>query len=214
MPRPIKFEYAKRPAFRDASLFLIVCEGRGTEPVYFRFFEGVSSRVKVVPVPSGQTGSSPENLIPVAETKLQELNFSNESDRLWFVIDTDRWRNQIRNLRDYCANNKLGDVVQSNPCFEVWLYHHFTKTVSPAELDVCSKWKPFIPQIINGGFNPLIHPVLIEDAVANARENYRGVGDTPVLGSTQLWNLGESLLALIKKDLDKIKASFLKRKVI
>lgn len=39
MIRRIK-EYAKREPSRDAHKIYIVCEGKGTEPYYFSFFEG------------------------------------------------------------------------------------------------------------------------------------------------------------------------------
>ena len=41
MPKPIKFTYEKKAPFRDAFLFIIVCEGTNREPDYFRFFDGM-----------------------------------------------------------------------------------------------------------------------------------------------------------------------------
>ncbi len=75
MPKPIKFIYEKKAAFRDAFLFIIVCEGQNREPDYFRFFDGISSRVKIVPVRSGH-GSAPRLLIEKAIVKEIELDAS------------------------------------------------------------------------------------------------------------------------------------------
>jgi hypothetical protein len=62
MPKPIKFSYAKKVPFRDAFFFIIVCEGTNREKEYFQFFDGISSRVKVVSVAS-RAGSAPKLLI-------------------------------------------------------------------------------------------------------------------------------------------------------
>lgn len=211
MPKPIKFEYTKKDAFRDASLFLIICEGSSTEPSYFRFFEGISSKVKVIPVPNSNNASSPAKLIDVADNAKAEVNFSNESDRLWFVIDTDRWRQQIRELREHCAAINNHEVIQSNPCFEVWLYYHFTAEPPPAALTACRQFKPHLPTLINGGFNAGIHPVFIEEATVRAKAQYQAEGYTPKQGCTQVWELGESLLGIIKKDIDEVKNTYRQR---
>ena len=59
MPKPTKFTYEKKEAFRNAFYFIIVCEGQNREPDYFRFFDGISSRVKIVSVESDGGGSAP-----------------------------------------------------------------------------------------------------------------------------------------------------------
>ena len=41
-------EYKKKAPFRDATLFVIVCEGQKRESDYFDFFDRLSSRIKVV----------------------------------------------------------------------------------------------------------------------------------------------------------------------
>ena len=41
-------EYAKREPSRDAHKIYIVCEGKGTEPAYFSFFEGLSSNLQLL----------------------------------------------------------------------------------------------------------------------------------------------------------------------
>ena len=65
MPKPIKFSYEKKAPFRDAFFLIIICEGKNREPQYFSFFNGLSSRVKVIPIESGG-GSSPKWLIEKA----------------------------------------------------------------------------------------------------------------------------------------------------
>lgn len=208
MPKPIKFTYEKKEPFRDAFFFIVVCEGKNREPDYFRFFDGLSSRVKIVPVES-DTGSAPKQLIKNAINKEEELDAKAERDRVWFVIDTDRWREQLHEIRQECNNHPHWSVAQSNPCFEVWLYFHAKTTLPNLEnIALCKSWKPYLPTIIQGGFNPDFHPIAIETAILNSKASYMENGYFPEPASTQLWKLGEELLPLIKKDLDRLKEKF------
>lgn len=208
MPKPIKFTYEKKAPFRDAFFFIIVCEGKNREPHYFRFFDGMSSRVKIVPVESG-VGSAPRLLIENAIAKEEELDANAERDRVWFVIDTDRWNNQLHEIRQECELHPHWKVAQSNPCFEAWLYFHAKAELPTLEnMSQCNNWKPYLPIIIQGGFNPDFHPIAIETAITNSRASYVANGYLPEPGSTQLWQLGEELLPLIQKDLDNLKEKF------
>lgn len=209
MPKPTKFSYEKKEPFRDAFYFIIVCEGQNREPDYFRFFDGISSRVKIVSVESDGGSSAPRKLIERARAKEEELDARAERDRLWFVIDTDKWKAQLHEIRKECAAQRHWSVAQSNPCFEVWLYFH-VKAGAPALQDItqCKNWKPYLPTLIPGGFNPDIHPIDIEVAIANSKAAYVATGYEPQPGSTELWRLGEELLKLIKKDLDVLRSRF------
>lgn len=209
MPKPTKFTYQKKEPFRDAFYLIIVCEGSNREPEYFRFFDGLSSRVKVVPVESREGESAPAKLIANALAKTEELGATSESDTLWFVIDTDRWRAQVHHLREECEHHPGWNVAQSNPCFEVWLYYHVKNTLPVlAHIDRCNNWKPLVAKIIKGGFNPDFHPVAIETATGNAKDNYREEGYLPQSGSTQVWQLAEVLVPLIKNELEMLKQKF------
>lgn len=208
MPKPISFSYEKKPPFRDAFLFIIVCEGSNREPEYFRFFDGMSSRVKVVPVPS-ENGSAPKLLIDLAIEVEKKLDANSERDRVWFVIDTDRWRQQLHLIRIECEKHPHWKVAQSNPCFEVWLYFHAKAQLPVLEkIDSCNNWKPYLPTVIQGGFNTANHPVAIETAILNSKAAYQSTGYFPNPGSTQLWELGEELLHMLIRDLEQLKPKF------
>lgn len=208
MPKPIKFIYEKKQPYRDAFFFIIVCEGRNREPDYFRFFDGISSRVKIVPV-DNSNDSAPKLLVEKAMLKEEELDAKAEKDRVWFVIDTDRWGQQLHEIREICNQHEHWRVAQSNPCFEVWLYFH-AKAQLPeiGDISQCNIWKPYLPKIILGGFNPDFHPIALEMATDNARASYNATGYFPNPGSTELWQLGEELIPLIKKQLDELKSRF------
>lgn len=208
MPKPIKFEYEKKAPYRNAYYFIVVCEGQNREPNYFNFFDGISSRIKIVAVQS-EGASAPNRLIEKAFAIESKLGTNNEIDKVWFVLDTDRWKEQLHTIREECTRHLNWKVAQSNPCFEVWLYFH-AKAQAPSldNIDQCNNWKPHLPVIIKGGFNTDTHPIAIETAISNSKFLYQSEGYFPSPGSTQLWQLGEELLPLIKKDLDKIKDRF------
>jgi hypothetical protein len=75
-------------------------------------------------------------------------------------------------------------------------------------IDQCKIWKPYVGALIKGGFNADMHPIAIETAIDNARNAYVANGYLPEPGSTPVWQLGEALLPLIKKDLDGLKERF------
>lgn len=208
MPKPTKFSYKKIEPFRDSFLLLIICEGQNREPDYFSFFEGLSSRVKIIPVKSDH-GSSPTQLMSKAEEVEEKFAVDPIDDKVWFIIDTDRWGKQLHEIRTACNNRAYWNIAQSNPCFEVWLYFH-VKEMLPEGKDIstCGFWKPFLAKLIEGGFNSDFHPVAIELAVQNARKNFTSTGYFPDPGSTELWKLGELLLPLIAKDLNELKQKF------
>lgn len=209
MPKPNKFIYEKRETFRDAFYFIIVCEGQNREPDYFRFFDGISSRVKVIAVQNIAGQSSPLQLIENALRKEEELDARSSNDQVWFVIDTDKWRAQIHQLRKECEHHQNWFVSQSNPCFEVWLYYHAKSTKAILhQADKCKTWKQHVHQVITGGFNPDFHPVAIAEAIKNAKANYEETGYLPLVGSTQVWQLAEQLIPVIAKDLEALKDKF------
>jgi hypothetical protein len=208
MPKPI-LSYEKQVAFRDAFYFIVVCEGRHTEPNYFRFFEGISSRVKIVAVENIDGQTSPTKLIFNALEKEKELDASAARDQIWFVIDTDRWRHLIRDLRKECKNKTHWKVAQSNPCFEVWLFYHVKKEVPKLDfIHECNNWSPLVHSVFQNGFNPQLHPILIDIATQNAKAAYRAKGDTPEPGSTQVWQLAEKLLPLISGEIEELKERY------
>jgi|SRR5688572_19967960 hypothetical protein len=208
MPKPIKFSYEKKAPYRDAYFLIIICEGKNREPQYFRFFDGLSSRVKVIAVES-EAGNSPKWLIEKAKEIELKFDLDPDRDKIWFVIDTDRWRNQLLEMRQECENNKNWDVAQSNPCFEVWLYFHAKSEVPNLnDISQCNNWKPHLPKVIKGGFNSDFHPVAIEMATQNAKKAFTCTGYFPDPGCTEVWKLAEEILSVIQKDLNRIKSQF------
>lgn len=196
--------YTKKAAFRDAKLLVIICGDSKKEPGYFEFFNGISSRIKVRPVPSEGGKSAPNHLLNKAEEESLKPDFR-KTDEIWFVIDTDRWRKHINTLRDVCAKKQNWEVAQSNPCFEVWLYFHFKKNLPDiAVVKNCQQWKTLVNNIKKGGFDPAVHPLKIKNAISDSEKNYKETGYFPSIGSTQVFRLGKKMMPFIEKELREI----------
>lgn len=196
--------YTKKEAFRDAVIFIVICEGEKREPGYFKFFDSLTSQLKVLVFPSEDGKSAPNHMINNANETLKKLNSDEGAYELWFVLDVDRWKKHIHSLQKECNNRKYWNIAISNPCFEVWLYYHFKNNLPDvSNLSNCSVWKQIVDKCVNGGFDNTNHPTLINSAIKNSKNNYNEAGYIPEVGSTQLHKLGEKIFKLIKKVLSK-----------
>ncbi len=184
-------EYKKKKAHRDATLFLIYCEGAKREAQYFKYFEGRSSQIQIE-INTNPSQSAPKALLQRAlERKKQKAIRPNDS--VWFVVDTDRWGAQLRELHQECSTRKNWSVAQSNPCFEVWLARHFSKQAPRNNEERCSAWKAYTASLTSGGFDSKRHPQFLLTAISNAKNNAQRTGFEPHVGNTDLWKLGEAL---------------------
>lgn len=220
-------EYGKREPSRDAHKIYIVCEGKGTEPDYFAFFEGLSSNLQVITIPPTD-GTDPLKLMERAKQVLigDEREYTVEyehGDTVWFVIDTDEWEKQgkITPLREFCADKNAfipesldevkaytaWNVAQSNPCFEIWLYYHFyDEKPNDEDAEEYASFKEYVDGTISGGFNFDKDPVRLEDAIANAEKNY-AKDENGLLQqySTAVFILGKEIDGFVKANLKKLR---------
>ena len=98
--------YEKQAPSRDARKVYIICEGKGSEPDYFGFFEGLSTNLQLIVIPP-EEGTDPLKLKALAERTLlvETRKFTIDymaSDSIWFVVDSDTWEEEgkIARLRD------------------------------------------------------------------------------------------------------------------
>jgi hypothetical protein len=134
-----KLSYQKKEPWRDATIFIIVCEGSETEKKYFDFFHLLTERIKVYPVPSTDGMTAPKYLFNNAENAYAKYSSDGGKVELWFVIDVDRWVKQIHELHNECSTKPDWNIAISNPCFEVWLNAHFEPQILPlVKTDQCS----------------------------------------------------------------------------
>ncbi len=198
MPLLNKLKYKKKKPWRDAKLFLIICEGERREFQYFNYFDGLSRQLKIIPIPNCEGKSAPKHLQVNAEKAVQEFDDGGDYE-LWIVMDVDAWKKQdLHDIQTFC-NEKNWSVAISNPCFEVWLYFHFEKKQLEADrLNQCKTWKGIVNTLGNSGFDSAYHPALLATAIQNAQSNYDDEGYFPKVSSTQVYRLGEKIYPLVK----------------
>lgn len=220
-------DYGKREPSRDAHKIYIVCEGKGTEPDYFAFFEGLSSNLQVITIPPTK-GNDPLKLLERAKQVLLDDNRKytidyKQGDTIWFVIDTDTWEKEgkIAPLRKFCSQQNTDipryfdeikpynawNVAQSNPCFEIWLYYHIYES-KPILDDVYkyTSFKEYVNNYISGGFNFEKDPTRLEDAITNTQKNFSASEEgMPLLFASEMYQLGAEIQSFVKKDVAKLR---------
>ena len=224
-------DYTKQLPNKDARKLYLFCEGEGTEPDYFTFFKGLSSNLEIITLPP-ESGTDPLKLMELAKSKLLEddSRFIMDylaNDSVWFVIDTDTWEKEgkITPLREFCVANNTAflekltevkpynawNVVQSNPCFEIWLYYHFYKD-APKQTDIEAhpSFKAFVSSAISGGFDFQNDPVRIETAVDNSKVNFKRNEEGKLdLFSTEVYDLAEIIIPFVQQHLDRLKGKMM-----
>lgn len=169
--------YKRDDPFRDARLFLVVCEGERREPEYFEALGHGSKRLKVCAIsainkdtPNHTTGSSPKWLLNRLVNYIEQEGVNPKTgDIIWLVLDVDRWEDKtIRALASDCQDAGWGIAI-SNPCFEVWLFMH-VKDIVAARSNTCQEFKSELPKITKGGYNLKKFMAFVPDAIVRARD--------------------------------------------
>ena len=210
--------YQKIELLKEAKKVYIFCEGEVTEVKYFKYFKGLSSNIDIIPIPNDNGKSDPLKLKQNADllffgnkTNPPKFHLNEvDTDEIWFVIDTDEWNegNKIQQLKEYCISkntiNNKWSVVQSNPCFEMWLYFHFNE-IKPTDADVAQfgTFKEYVNDKIKGGFDNRSMPIELESAIINSLTNFEYSNDQPMLYSTDVHKLGEVIIPFVKTQMDK-----------
>jgi RloB-like protein len=98
--------------------FLIVCEGKKTEPYYFKSFRVPKAVVAI----EGAAGD-PTRLVNSA----YKLANEDEYDQVWCVFDRDEGAWTAQNFNNALQNAKTYGfhIAYSNECFELWYILHF-----------------------------------------------------------------------------------------
>ena len=127
--------YRRQSGNRQQPIILIVCEGRETEPRYFRSLQVAfrirGMRVEVVPGSDGR--GSPGRILKTAllHQKERQLDLSND-DEAWCVFDTEQ-EGTHPDLQDVIerASRAHIQLAVSNPAFEYWYLLHYECTNRP-----------------------------------------------------------------------------------
>ena len=109
--------------------YLIVCEGKKTEPNYFnglkrRINEKYGNKVDVL-IPNIDVKGTGMNTTSLVKYTQKTVNHANKVyGQVWVVFDKDDYNNE---QFDSAIKNCDYNVAWSNPNFEVWLLAHFKK---------------------------------------------------------------------------------------
>jgi hypothetical protein len=210
--------FERVPPSRDARSIYIFCEGAKRERHYFRYFKELDSRINIeVYELHPHEDNSPLGLLEIAKKCIikskdnpnPKYSFL-ENDEVWIVLDTDKDKTesrqpQIETVKQECAKRDAWFIAQSNPCFEVWLYYH-TLTENPnfEGSGTCTKWKQLVNNLINGGFDSSRHPIFIKNAITAAEKNFHSITGNPGIGSTEVYNLANSIYPLVESKINKV----------
>jgi hypothetical protein len=190
-------EYKRSQEFRDASYFVIVCEGAKTEIQYFENFKTIKQyRVKIRAIAPNENKSSPKWVLDKGVEVVEELDL-NENDQIWFVTDKDRWRFEDLNLIETeCQKKSNWNFVISNPCFEVWLHAHVQDLENLSEDSSCQNLKKEFNQLKkdSSSTNPLQNVRL---AIERAKRTDNSAHFIPDSVRTKVYKLVEELIKRI-----------------
>lgn len=209
--------FERQAPSREAKSLYIFCEGAKREYQYFKYFREIDSRIKVeVNKLNSDDNNSPKGLYKLAENSFvgNKPKFTlEEKDEVWIALDTDPDKSnsreeQIKKIKSNYEGKHNRFVVESNPCFEVWLFFHQNEKVEEFEADdICKSWKQKVNENYNGGFDSRRHPVFIEEAIRNAELNFNAdENGKPLKGSSEVYLLAKNIFTVVKKKRTKAKS--------
>jgi hypothetical protein len=142
----------RRPPFRDPKpCILVVCEGRATEPEYFKGFAKACRNPRVTVRIAPEHGV-PRTIVEAArdrkdeaENRAERENDDNLAyDSVWGVFDIDDHPN-VGEAKKMARDNNISLAI-SNPCFELWLLLHFRESPGMQHRDkIREKLKRHLP---------------------------------------------------------------------
>lgn len=112
--------------------FLIVCEGKQTEPNYFK---ALTKGIENIQCTIRGKGKNTKSLVEYAIT----LKANNDFDKIWVVFDKDAFTND--DFNDAIAEAKRNDIecAWSNEAFELWFLYHFENVTAYLPRDAYQK---------------------------------------------------------------------------
>ncbi|MBE2209651.1 MAG: RloB domain-containing protein [Saprospiraceae bacterium] len=206
--------FTRREPVKEAKSVYIFCEGKKREYQYFRYFQGIDSRINIVIHElDSHENNSPTGLYQLAVRHLIKSDDNPnppfelwDNDEVWFVIDTDAWALKTTELRSFCQTRPNWNIAQSNPCFEVWLYFHFFDSRATFQwLEICDAWKQYLSQTIPGGFNSNKHPIFIGAAIENAGRQFISENGGPAVGCSEVFLLAKMIFEFCGKKIERIR---------
>ena len=124
---------SRRVATREPlKKFTIFCEGKNTEPQYFKALQ-LSLRGALLEIEILGAIGTPYTIAKTAMERVRKSGLSargrrkldsyEQGDQVWAVFDRDE-HPRFQEAVEICRQHGIG-VGRSNPCFEIWLILHF-----------------------------------------------------------------------------------------
>ena len=164
----------RRRAFRSPRpRFLIVCEGRQTEPEYFREMKHLERSLIDLELSSG---GMPKTLVEravemkktAAASAKRQKDANLEYDHVWCIFDIDE-HPFVPEAKQQARDNAI-EVAVSNPCFELWALLHFRDQRAHIERGpLHHECKQYMPGYEKRLPSLQLHP-RCEDALQRARD--------------------------------------------
>jgi len=109
---------------REYKIFILVCEGKKTEDIYFKSFRRRGCNLRIITIPDNKT--DPENLVRLARKQISKWGIDFDyGDQIWCIFDADNNSNSsIANATKEATKSNI-QIAFSNPCFELWYYLHY-----------------------------------------------------------------------------------------
>lgn len=117
------------------SQILICCEGKETEPQYFKIIADLwrirqQVRIKIVGN-KGQYKKLIDESVILYRNLLRDKELDPIEVEVWAVCDKDNMRYSLLELEEYAQKNNV-NLAFSDPMFEIFLLQHFTASTSSA----------------------------------------------------------------------------------
>ena len=187
-------------AMRDPKhRILVVCEGKKTEPIYFKAFQH-HVRNQLVHVEIVGEGGVPTTVVELAielrtAAELEAKAHKDDNlryDEVWCVFDVD----EHPHLEEACTSALHADIqlAISSPCFELWALLHFQEQTEQIHRhDAQSTVKAYLPRYekeldfrrLIAGYTDAVSRASTLEALANSRGEPRRNPSTGVFRLTE-----------------------------
>lgn len=204
------------------SFFVIVSGGESREKDYFKIISNKDrfERIKLEFI-ADPMQLNPDGLLEIAKYKQEHYKTSQEfePDKIYIVSDVDHFMNDLIRIKPQCHALDI-ELIISNSCFEIWLYYGKLSTkptdfIIPTDyLKISKRFKTYLGSKVKGGINPKTAIFDIKKAIKNSLDTYLvDENGIPVLFSTNMFLLAESILPFINEELDMLFANNEKRRL-
>ncbi|MGW6934679.1 RloB family protein [Lentzea sp. NPDC054927] len=198
----------KRPQFEPRTRFLVLCEGRVTEPEYFEFVRN-ELRERTIVIKITKNKGDPLEIISVAADMRKDAlvrakrakDYNLKYDQVWAVLDVDD-HHRLPAAIDLAKKEHINLAI-SNPSFELWaLLHHQDQSAHIENDSLRAKLRRHMPEYdksldcesLKGKYS-----LAKNRAEALERQHERNDKSAGCNPSTAVWRLVDEILTAASK---------------